>query len=108
MDITIRKALTSTVNFPIPVERVEKALIDSGLDGDTIYAKADEKAVDLAMAGLLQTLITSGTVKEGGFTREMPAAAVLRSLRNDLLHKWGIDESLPVKVPAIYDGSDLW
>jgi len=108
MDITVREALKSTVNFPIPVERVEMALINSELDGEAIYAKTDEKAVDLAMAGLLKTLITSGTVREGGFTREMPAAAVLRSLRIDILNKWGIDESLPVAKPEIYDGTGLW
>lgn len=108
MAITIKKALTGTVNFPIPDDRIEKALTDSELDGNAIYAKTDEKAVDLAMAGLLLTLATSGNVKEGLFLREMPNAATLRSIRIDILNKWGIDETLPVVVPLIYDGSGLW
>ena len=107
---TIKEALIGMVNFPIPDSRVEKALTDSELDGSAIYAKTDEKAVDLAMAGLLLTLATSGNVSEGGYKRDMPSADSLRSLRITILNKWGIKEDLEpeVKEPTIYDGTGLW
>lgn len=106
--VSIKEALTSMVNFPLPTARVITALINAKLDGDAIYAAGDERAVDLCMAGLLLTLATSGKVQEGGFTREMPSAEALRGLRKDLLNKWGVDETIKDPVPLIYDGSGLW
>ena len=107
MVITIKEALIGTVNFPLPDFRIEKALIDSVLDGEAVYAKTDEKAVDLAMAGLLLTLATSGNITEGGFKLDMPNADSLRSLRITILNKWGIVEG-DDQIGIIYDASDLW
>jgi hypothetical protein len=105
MVLTIKEALTGIVNFPIPESRVAKALIDAGLDGNAVYAKTEEKDIDLCMAGLLLTLASPKKVTEGGYSIEMPSASELRLLRKDLLLKWGIVED---EEPLIYDGSNLW
>jgi hypothetical protein len=98
--MTIKEALTSTVNFSLPANRVEKALIDAELDGTATYAKTDEKAVDLAMAGLLLTLMTSADVTEDDVSIKLPSRDVLRSLRNDLIAKWP-DTPVVEKKPSV-------
>jgi hypothetical protein len=86
--MTIKEALTSTVNFSIPQNRIEKALIDAALDGSADYAKANEQAVDTCMAGLLLTLITSADVTEDDVSIKLPSRDVLMKVRTSLIDKW--------------------
>jgi hypothetical protein len=86
--MTIKEALTSTVNFSIPQNRIEKALIDAALDGSADYAKANEQAVDMCMAGLLLTLITSADVTEDDVSIKLPSRDVLMKVRSSLIDKW--------------------
>jgi hypothetical protein len=86
--MTIKEALTSTVNFSLPANRVEKALIDAELDGTATYAKTDEKAVDLAMAGLLLTLMTSADVTEDDVSIKLPSREFILRTRLALIEKW--------------------
>lgn len=99
--MTIKEALKSTINFAIPENRVEKALIDAGLDGDAVYAKTDERAIDLSMAGLLLTLITSADITEDDVSIKLPSRDVLASVRLTLLDKWGLGAGKPT-VRRIY------
>jgi hypothetical protein len=86
--MTIKEALTSTVNFSLPANRVEKALIDADLDGAADYDKTAEKAIDLCMAGLLLTLITSADVTEDDVSIKLPSRDVLLKIRTSLIDKW--------------------
>lgn len=86
--MTIKEALTSTVNFSLPENRVEKALIDADLDGTAVYDKTAEKAIDLCMAGLLLTLITSADITEDDVSIKLPSRDVLLSIRTALINKW--------------------
>jgi hypothetical protein len=99
--MTIKEALISTVNFSIPNNRVEKALIDASLSGDAIYAKDAEKAVDLCMAGLLITLLTTADVTEDDVSIKLPSRDVLLKVRAALLIKWGESDKPVVAKPTV-------
>lgn len=101
MPLTIKEALISTVNFPIPEHRVEKALIDSELDGTAIYAKTDEKAIDLCMAGLLFTLLTSADITEGEWSQKLPSRDVILKVYGYLLQKWHEPNPLDLAKPTV-------
>lgn len=90
--MTIKEALSSTVAFPLPNNRVDKALIDAELDGTSDYTKASEKAVDLAMAGLLLTLITSADETEDDVSTKLPNRDVLMKACSALYRKWGLPD----------------
>ena len=105
MSITIKSALKSTVNYPIPDDRIEKALIDAELNGDAIYTKPDERIIDLVTAGLILTICTSANVSEGGYSISLSDRDGLLAIRSKLLVKWGELDELS---PTVYDGTNLW
>jgi hypothetical protein len=88
--MTIKRALISTVNFTIPDDRIEKALIDADLDGNAIYDKTAEKAIDLCMAGLLLTLMTSADITEDDVSIKLPERKVLQGIVDHINIKWGL------------------
>lgn len=99
--MTIKEALTSTINFSIPVTRIDKALIDAGLDGSAIYAKTDEKDIDLCFAGLLLTLITSADVTEDDVSIKLPNRDQLLKIYSAIYKKWGMKDPLAVAGPTV-------
>jgi hypothetical protein len=86
--MTIKEALTSTVNFPLPDNRIEKALIDAALNGSADYVKINEKAIDECMAGLLLTLITTWDQTEDDVSLKLPSRDVLLAARKAIIEKW--------------------
>lgn len=100
--MTIKKALISTVNFTIPDDRIEKALIDADLDGNAIYDKTAEKAIDLCMAGLLLTLMTSADITEDDVSIKLPERSQLNKVRDALLDKWGLIKVARATVKRLY------
>ncbi|WP_231489910.1 DUF6706 family protein [Pedobacter sp. Leaf170] len=92
--MTIKAALKSTVDYPLPDNRIEKALIDAGLNGDTIYTQQNEKDVDVCMIGLLLTVCTSGSISEGGYSISNSDKDNLLRIRSLLLSKWKMVDTM--------------
>lgn len=90
--MTKKEALISIINFTLPDNRINKALIDAGLDGTADYLKADERSIDLCFAGLLFTLITSADVSEDDISIKLPQRDVLLKMFSALYKKWGIPD----------------
>lgn len=105
MATTIREALTSMIDFPLPLKRIDKALIDGGLNGEANYTKSDEQKVDLCTAGLILTICTAGNISEGGYSLSISDKEALMKTRSLLLLKWGVSDNT---VPEIEDGTGLW
>jgi hypothetical protein len=99
--MTIKEALTSTVNFPLPDTAIEKALIDGDLTGSDPYAKEDAKAVGVCMAGLLFTLITSADVTEDDVYIKLPQRDVLLKVYSALCSQWGIPDVFAPAKPTV-------
>ncbi|MBB6109716.1 hypothetical protein SAMN05421821_105134 [Mucilaginibacter lappiensis] len=99
--MTIKEALTSTVNFPLPDSAIEKALIDGDLIGTNPYAKSDARAVGVCMAGLLFTLITSADVTEDDVWIKLPQRDVLLKVYSALCKQWGLPDVLAPAKPTV-------
>ncbi len=91
-------------NYPFNPNAFDKNLIDQGLNRSDIYTVANMKAVDLAAVGLINTLITSVDVSEGGYKITVGDRADLLKLRSSLLAKYGISDG----SATINDASDRW
>ncbi len=87
--MTKKDALKSVINFPLPDNTLEKALIDAGVAGGDTYASTDSKVIDLCAAGLLLFLITSSDIKEGDVSRTLPSEGKLKTAYSMLVGKWG-------------------
>ena len=103
--ITKKLALQATVNYLIPDESLEKALIDNDLVGTETYSKADAKSIDLCGAGLILFVLTSANVSEGGYSISISDREGLLKTRSLLLAKWGVPDNT---APKITDVSNLW
>nr|WP_167293447.1 DUF6706 family protein [Pedobacter sp. SG908] len=88
---------------------MEKALIDASLNGNAIYAKDAEKAIDLCMAGLLLTLMTTADVTEDDVSIKIPDRAQLLKVYKALLGKWGeVDPTITPEVKPTVTQRLLW
>lgn len=99
--MTIEEALTSTVNFPLPLNTVKKALIDASLDGSAAYDSTQAKAVDLCMGGLLLTLLTSADISEDDVSVKLPSRDVLLRLYSMIRKRWGMVDELASEKPTV-------
>ncbi|WP_183560682.1 DUF6706 family protein [Mucilaginibacter sp. SP1R1] len=99
--MTIKEALTSTVNFALPDNTIEKALIDGDLNGTDAYTKSDARAVGVCMAGLLFTLITSADITEDDVWIKLPQRDVLLKVYSALCNKWGIPNEFAPEKPIV-------
>ena len=102
---TKNQALRSKINYALPDDAYECALIEAGLNGDDSYTAADAKDIDLCAAGLILVLLTSANESEGGYSTSLSDRAGLLKLRSLLLGKWGIPDD---STPTIKDVSYLW
>lgn len=97
--MTIREALINTISISLPAGKIDKALIDAGLNGSADYAKADEKAIDLVWAGLLLTTIQVTEVREDDVS--IKYATDLRSVYSAIMRKWGLVDPFAVAKPTV-------
>ncbi|TDQ12166.1 DUF6706 family protein [Pedobacter metabolipauper] len=103
MALTIKSALQGKINYPLPDESLEAALIEASLDGDQVYSKSHTKDVELCAAGLILVVCTSGNVSEGGYSLSLSDKNALLKVRSMFLNKWNetdIDPGKP-KISAV-------
>jgi hypothetical protein len=105
-DQTILTTLKSKINFPLSEESYLTSLIDSELDGNSIYTKEMRKDVELCAAELILIACTSGNVSEGGYSLTLSNKVDLRLTRSIYLNRWGVPDVVTEGI--IYDGTGLW
>jgi len=99
--MTNKEALISLIDFTLPEGKITKALIDSDIDGDAIYSSADERIIDLAMAGLLISYVSAKKITEGDWSIEMPSRADLISLISFLYRKHKLKDPYAPAKPSV-------
>lgn len=111
--MTNLQALQSVIggNYPFDANMYTKALIDASaipgclnLDPADDYSATNIKTVDLAIAGLIFTVILSPDIAEGGYKVSQSDKNALTTLRNQLLSKYGLT---PV-TGSISNASNVW
>lgn len=105
--MTIKEALKATINFPLPDNVLDKALIDAGLEGTADYSADINRDVDICGSGLLFILLTSGNISEGDYSISLPERSNLMALYGQICRKWGVQDLLNVK-PTVKGRSNLW
>lgn len=99
--MTVRDALISTINFPLPENTIAKALIDAGLNGDAIYTRESAKAVGVCMAGLLFTLITTADQTEDDVSIRLPQRDVLMKVYSGICSTYGVPDAFSAVKPTV-------
>lgn len=106
--MTIKEALKSTINFPLPDITLDKSLIDADLIGTSDYTKDKAKAVDLCMAGLLFTLITSPDLTEDDVSIKLPSRDVLLKVYSAICKKWKVEDPFAPAKPTVRQKLGYW
>lgn len=104
--MTNLEALSASVNYPVDKIKVQKILIDNGLNDSDTYV-GTTKAFELATAALYVLLITSANISEGDFQISATDKGNYLTLANGIYSKYGINNPL-VSKPKIHNRSNLW
>jgi hypothetical protein len=104
--MTNQEALSASVNYPVDKVKIQKILIDNGLNDSDNYA-GTSKQFELATAALYVLLVTSANLSEGDFTVSATDKALLVNLANGIYSKYGVDSPLS-KKSTIKNRSNYW
>lgn len=104
---TILKALKGKINFPLSEESYITALIEAGLDGDSLYNKDLKRAVELCAAELILVVCTSGNVTEDDISLTLNDKKSLRITRSIYLNRWDMPDLDPQK-PTVSAVKGKW
>lgn len=104
--MTNLEALTSAVNYPVDKIKIQKLLIDNGLNDSDTYS-GPGKAFDMATAGLYVLLVTSANISEGDFQVSATDKGNYMLLASGIYRKYGVQDPLKER-PAIRNRSNCW
>lgn len=104
--MTNLQALQSSIgiNYPFDANMYSKALIDQGLNEADPYTIQNVRGIDLAFAGLIQTVLVSPDIAEGGYKITQADRNALEALRISILNKYGLAPS----TGFVTDASNKW
>lgn len=103
--MTNLEALKASVNYPVDTIKVQKILIDNGLNDSETYVGFTE-AFDLSTAALYILLATSADIQEGDMKISATEKANYMQLAATIHAKYA--EPVVVSKPKIYNRSNLW
>jgi hypothetical protein len=104
--MTNLEALSAACNYPIETVKLQKILIDNGLNDSDDYVGTSQ-AFELATAALYVLLVTSATISEGDFSVSASEKTNLINLAGGIYVKYGIAN--PLKPQAtIQNRSNYW
>jgi hypothetical protein len=102
--MTNLEALGGSVNYPVDETKLQKLLIDNGLNASDTYSGIT-KSFELATAGLYVLLVTSANISEGGYSVSMTDKSNMIKLANGVYAKYGVASPLS---PTIRNRSKYW
>lgn len=79
--MTNKAALVAVLQVSVPSDSADKVLLDAGIDGTATYSKDDASAIDLAAIDVLQGLLSTPDVTEGGYSIHFDRNAVQARLQ---------------------------
>lgn len=104
-------AKLSTLHIAIEAAEAAALLAEQGLSDTAEYGADNARAVKLAIATLLPTMLMKPDVSEGGYSEKWDKNA-LKLYYSILCRELGIDDVIAaaeaVPVPTVQDRSDLW
>lgn len=104
--MTNLEALSASCNYPVDTIKLQKILIDNGLNDSDTYTGIT-KAFELATAALYVLIVSSANISEGDFSVSATEKAALIDLACGIFVKYGIEN--PLKPQAtIRNLSNYW
>lgn len=104
--MTNLEALSASVNYPIDRIKLQKLLIDNGLNEADVYS-GPSKAFELATASLYALLVTSANLSEGDFQISATDKGNYLKLAAGIYAKYGMPNPLEAR-PSIRNRSNYW
>lgn len=102
--MTIKEAVIATLQITGYADgAIEKALLDSGLNGEDTYTATMKQSIGLAAIEVLQGMLSLASVSEGGYSISYSVAGI--KLRLDYLN--GIYGEVTDDVPTVKSPS-VW
>jgi hypothetical protein len=104
--MTNQEALSASVNYPVDKVKIQKILIDNGLNDSDNYA-GTSKQFELATAAVYVLLVTSANISEGDFSISATDKSNYIKLAEGVYSKYGVDSPLS-KKSTIKNRSNYW
>lgn len=102
--MTNKEALVAVVQVSVADNVLLKALLDQNIPSTDTYASANASSIDLAAISVLEGLLSTPNVSEGGYSVSYDRAAIEGRIKA-LYQKNGL--SAPGK-PSVRDASNRW
>jgi len=102
--MTNKEALIAALQLSVDDSTLEKVLIDQEVSGSATYSKDNATAIDKCAIEVLQGILSTPDVSEGGYSVKYDRGAVERRL-SYLLDKNDLSNTLK---PTIKDASNRW
>lgn len=104
--MTNQEALSASVNYPVDKIKVQKILIDNGLNDSDTYSGVS-KEFELATAAMYVLLVTSANIAEGDFQISATDKSNYLILASGIYRKYGVPNPLENKA-TIKNRSNYW
>lgn len=100
--MTNKEALVAALMVSVSDNSLEKAMIDGGVTSAAQYTLSDAKAIDLCVINVLQSVLSSPNISEGGYSIEHDRPA-LQARLVQLQQKHGLISTGPkVKAKSVW------
>lgn len=103
--MTNLEALSASVNYPIEALKLQKILIDNGLNDSDVYS-GTSKAFDLATAAVYTLIVSSANLSEGDYSVSATDKSNLIKLASAIYEKHGVIN--PLANNTIRNRSNYW
>lgn len=103
--MTNLEALSASVNYPIEAVKLQKILIDNGLNDADVYAGIT-KAFELATAAAYTLIVTSANLSEGDYQISATDKSNLIKMASGIYEKYGVVN--PLAANTIRNRSNYW
>lgn len=104
---TIKKALQSIINYPLPEDSFDTALIRFKLDGELPYTESSVKGVDLCAAWLILIVTASADITEGGYSLSIGDKKTLLKTRSLIISQYP-EENFDTDKPRVSAVKGKW
>lgn len=68
--MTNKEAVVAVIGVTGNDNTIEKALMDAGITSDDVYSSSNVKQIDMAAISVLETMLATKSVSEGGYSVE--------------------------------------
>ncbi len=104
--MTNLEALRNDIIYPLDDGRLEKSLIDRGVEPSEAYSLLNKVSIEMARADMYVKIVAAPNIQEGGISISLTEKAIIKSMATAIYLKYG--ESDPFAVSGSVAGAKPW